>query len=189
MPGRSESPSAERTPAPAGTWLRSRLEHRLDGLAGQTAADHRPATRPLIVGAGEEVVRARLERRFGTCAVADPSDALQLPFDDAAFDLVVCLDVLADLRDPSAGLRELARVSSRHLLLAAPHEPSARVAGLLAGRRPPRRRGTTAHRWTSAGFQRFVSTEASVRSVSSPFPWTLVWATTASLWGTAAPRR
>ncbi len=166
------------------------MHDRLDAVVDEIAADHRPATRPLLVGVADGAVQARLERCFGTCDVTDPSaDAVQLPFDDEAYDLVVCLDVLAHLRDPSAGLRELARVSSRHLLLSAPHEPFVSVAGLLAGRRPPRRRDTPAHRWTAAGFQRFVSTAANVRSVGTPYPWTVVWATTASLQGRDAPRR
>ena len=67
-------------------------------------------------------------------------------------------------------LRELARASSRHLLLCVPHEPFARAGTLLTGR-PARR-----NRWTGAGFQRFVSQVAAVRQVASPYPWTVVWA-------------
>lgn len=179
-------------------WLTSRSADRLDAMTGEIAAHQRPATRPLLVGAGEGVLRSRLQRRFGSCAVLDPAgdglrdqrhrrpdlasphaDALHLPFPDGAFDLVVCLEVLELLRDPAAGLRELARVSSRHLLLAVPHEPFFRAAALLTGR-PVRGPGTTRshlQHWTGAGFQRFVSTQLNVRSVASPCPWTVVWAT------------
>ena len=193
-----DSTSEDTAEHPAVRWLSSRFVDRLDALVGDIAADPRPATRPLEVGAGEGVSSQRLHARFGSCVALDlpdaglrrqwrsrpgptwlHADALRLPFRDGAFDLVVCVEVLQRLHDPAAGLRELARVSSRHLLLSVPHEPLFRTTRLLTGRSvrslstPP---GHLQH-WTGAGFQRFVSTAANVRSVASPYPWTIVWAT------------
>ena len=183
---------------PAIRWLSGRFLSRLDALAADTAADPRPATRPLEVGAGEGVVSERLQQRFGSCVALDlpvaglsehwrarpgpgyvHGDATRLPFRDGAFDLVVCVEVLEPLHAPAAALRELARVTSRHLLLSVPHEPFFRGSNLLCGRYLPALGNTPGHvqHWSGAGFQRFVSQVANVRSVASPYPWTLVWAT------------
>ena len=183
---------------PAVRWLTSRFVRRLDAMGGDIAADPRPATRPLEVGAGEGVISVLMQQRFGTCVALDlpdarlrehwrarpgpaylHGDALRLPFRDEAFDLVVCVEVLEHLQDPAAGLRELARVSSRHLLLSVPHEPFFRGSNLLTGRYVRALGNTPGHQqhWTGAGFQRFVSQTANVRAVSSPYPWTIVWAT------------
>ena len=183
---------------PAVRRLTARYLDRLDGLIGEIAADPRPGTRPLEVGAGEGVISQRLHYRFGTTVALDLPDsglraqwrlrpgpqylhaaAEHLPFADDRFDLVVCVEVLERLRDPDAALRELARVSSRHLLLSVPHEPFFRASNLVTGRYVARLGDTPGHRnhWTAAGFQRFVSQVATVRSVATPYPWTVVWAT------------
>ena len=195
---------------PAIRWLTSRFVARLDALVADTAADPRPASRPLEVGAGEGVISARMHARFGSCVALDLPDAdlraqwrtrpgphylhanaTRLPFRDGQFDLVVCVEVLEHLRDPLAGLRELARVTSRHLLLSVPHEPFFRASNLLTGRHLAALGNTPGHlqHWSGAGFQRFVSQAANVRSVASPYPWTIVWATKAQVPGPGAVRR
>ena len=181
--GELSGPAGDRTADhPATTRLTGRLALRLDALVGEMAKDRRPATHPLEVGA--DVLGARLQERFGSCARTDLPDAgwrEQLSFGDGQFDLVVCVGVLERLRDPDAVLRELARVTSRHLLLAVPHEPFSRCSNLLTGRHLRDLGATPGHRnrWTGAGFQRFVSQVGNVRAVASPFPWTAVWATKA----------
>jgi SAM-dependent methyltransferase len=182
---------------PAIRWLTQRFVSRLDAMVGTIAGEHRPASTPLEVGAGEGVIAELVHRRLGSCVALDLPDAglrqewrdrpgphylhaqaERLPFRDASFDLVVCVEVLEHLQDPEAGLRELARVSSRHLLLSVPHEPFFRGSNLLTGRYVGDLGNTPGHlhHWTSAGFQRFVSQVAGIRAVASPYPWTIVWA-------------
>ncbi len=183
---------------PAIKWLTERFVVRLDAMIGDIASDARPATRPLEVGAGEGVISQKLHQRFGSAVGLDlpdaglraewrsrpgpaylHGDAENLPFTDKQFDLVVCVEVLEHLRDPAAGLRELARVSSRHLLLSVPREPYFQGSNLLTGRYPKAFGNTPGHlnHWTKSSFQRFVSQVGTVRKVASPYPWTIVWVT------------
>jgi SAM-dependent methyltransferase len=182
---------------PAIRWLTERWLARLDEAVGTLSADSRPS-RPLEVGAGEGVISARLHERFGSCVSLDlpddilreewrirpgprylNGDAQQLPFADDSFDLVVCVEVLEHLVDPAKGLRELARVGTRHLLLSVPREPIFRSCNLFTGRYVKDLGNTPGHfnHWSTRSFTRFVSEVADVREVSTPFPWTVLWAT------------
>src|SRR6266545_3748463 len=62
------------------------------------------------------------------------ANAHALPFEDHQFDLVVAVEVLEHLHDPVQGLREIARVGSRHVVLSVPREPIFRSCNLVAGR-------------------------------------------------------
>jgi 2-polyprenyl-3-methyl-5-hydroxy-6-metoxy-1,4-benzoquinol methylase len=183
---------------PAIRWLTERFVARLDGMLGDIAVAEQPATRPLEVGAGEGVISQKLHERFGSAIGLDlpdaglreewrrrpgpaylHADAQRLPFRDGQFDLVVCVEVLEHLADPVAGLRELARVTTRHLLLSVPREPLFRGSNLVAGRYVKDLGNTPGHlnHWGTRSFQRFVSQAADVRAVATPYPWTIIWAT------------
>jgi ubiquinone/menaquinone biosynthesis C-methylase UbiE len=184
---------------PAIRWLTERWVANLDRVFEQVAAD--PAGRPgrsLEVGCGEGVVAGRMHQRFGEVVALDLPDAglradwrrhpeprflhanaQALPFGDHLFDVVVAAEVLEHLPDPARGLEEMARVGRRHLVLSVPQEPVFRSCNLLAGRYLRDLGNTPGHlnHWSRRGFVRFVSRVAEVREVTSPFPWTTVWAT------------
>jgi SAM-dependent methyltransferase len=188
---------------PAIRWLTERWLARLDSTVGAMSQLPDPAdrpNRPLEVGAGEGVISARLHERFGSCVSLDlPDDVLrdewrqrpgprylngdaqQLPFADDSFDLIVCVEVLEHLVDPVRGLREIARVGTKHLLLSVPREPIFRSCNLFTGRYVKDLGNTPGHfnHWSTRSFTRFVSEVAEVREVSTPFPWTVIWATLA----------
>jgi 2-polyprenyl-3-methyl-5-hydroxy-6-metoxy-1,4-benzoquinol methylase len=157
-----------------------------------------PESRALEVGCGEGVIADKLQRRFGEVVALDLPDAglradwrgydgprflhasaHELPFDDDQFDVVVAAEVLEHLPDPVKGLAEMARVGRRHLVLSVPREPIFRSCNLVAGRYVRDLGNTPGHlnHWSKRGFVRFVSQVAEVRDVTSPFPWTTVWAT------------
>jgi len=61
-------------------------------------------------------------------------DVTDLPFGDGEFDLVLCLEVLEHVTDPGRAVRELARVSSRDVVVSVPYEPWFRLGSLLRGK-------------------------------------------------------
>ncbi|HZD68659.1 MAG TPA: class I SAM-dependent methyltransferase [Actinomycetes bacterium] len=183
---------------PAIRRLTERWVANLEGIFDRLGEDSGGAPkRALEVGCGEGVIAGKLHDRFSEVTALDlpdaglrrewgaysgPSflhaDAQELPFGDGCFDLVVAVEVLEHLGDPVKGLREMARVGRRHLVLSVPREPIFRSCNLVAGRYVKDLGNTPGHlnHWSKRGFLRFVSTVAEVREVTTPFPWTTVWA-------------
>jgi SAM-dependent methyltransferase len=183
---------------PAIRWLTERWVANLDGVFHRIGAEPGAPQRALEVGCGEGVIADLLQRRWGEVVALDlpdaglraewrrypaphflHADAHALPFEDDRFDVVVAAEVLEHLPDPVRGLREMARVGRRHLVLSVPQEPVFRSCNLLAGRYLRDLGNTPGHlnHWSRRGFVRFVASVADVREVTSPFPWTTVWAT------------
>jgi SAM-dependent methyltransferase len=166
------------------------LDRMLEGLT---------PSRILEIGVGEGEVMQRVREWFPGVSVAGldlPDDALaerwrgaglpccfgdatRLPFEDAAFDLVLAIEVLEHIPDPDAALAELSRVGTGHLIASVPFEPIWR-AGNIVRRRYVKDWGNTpghVNHWTRWSFRRFVATRFSIEQVRSPLPWTIVRAT------------
>lgn len=183
---------------PAIRKLTERWVANLERVFDRVARDPKGAPkRALEVGCGEGVIADKLQRRWAEVVALDLPDAglraewrqypgprflhgnaHALPFEDNQFDLVVAVEVLEHLDDPVQGLREIARVGTRHVVLSVPREPIFRSCNLIAGRYVKDLGNTPGHlnHWSKAGFVKFVATVADVREVTSPFPWTTVWA-------------
>ena len=183
---------------PAIRWLTERWVDRLDQMLGRVASDPRTTSkRALEVGCGEGVIAEKLMKHWDEVVGFDlpdaglrqewqarpgprylHADAHKLPFRDDQFDVVVAVEVLEHLTDPEAGLREMARVGSGHLVVSVPREPIFRGSNLVAGRYVKDLGNTPGHlnHWSTRTFKRFVGTVAEVQAVSTPFPWTVVWA-------------
>jgi ubiquinone/menaquinone biosynthesis C-methylase UbiE len=102
--------------------------------------------------------------------------ATALGFADKSFDLVLACEVLEHLEDPLAALRELARVSARHVILSVPREPLWRTLNIVRGAYLADLGNTPGHvqHWSRSSFVRFVSQHLRVLEVHSPVPWTVV---------------
>jgi SAM-dependent methyltransferase len=178
------------------------IERRLmDGFFG--ALDRSlPATSPariLEVGVGEGEVTARLAARFPDATfvgvdLPDPElaghwdgkgfaplfgDIGRLPFPDDAFDLVLAIEVLEHVPFPELALAELDRVGRRDLVVSVPREPIWCAANLARGKYLKDLGNTPGHinHWGKRSFAQLVGRRFDVRSVHSPFPWTMVAAT------------
>lgn len=186
---------------PAIRLLTQRWVANLDQAFAHLTHDDDPGggpTQALEVGCGEGVIADKLHRRFGSVVALDLADAglradwrqyrgprflhasaQALPFGDDQFDVVVAAEVLEHLPDPAKGLAEMARVGRRHLVLSVPREPIFRSCNLVTGRYVRALGNTPGHlnHWSKRGFVDFVSQVAQVRHVTSPFPWTCIWAT------------
>jgi SAM-dependent methyltransferase len=157
---------------------------------------HRPR-RVLEVGCGEGIVleylsgRTRPERFAGVELDLDAlsrarqrcpdatlvrGDAYQLPFADATFDLVLCLEVLEHLAEPGRALRELRRVSRAACLVSVPHEPFFRLGNLVRGKNVRRLGDPVDHvqHWSARAFGAFCAQHLAVRTATTSFPWLIV---------------
>ena len=179
---------------PVARLLVARFLHAVDEAVAEVA----PAS-VLDAGCGEGTVTARVARRFPRASVVgldvgDPrlvaeweeragenlafhsGSAYSLPYPDGAFELVCALEVLEHLERPAEGLDELARVSSRALVLSVPREPLWRALNVASGRYVRARGNTPGHvnHWSRRDFVRFAARAGEVKSVRTPLPWTVV---------------
>jgi 2-polyprenyl-3-methyl-5-hydroxy-6-metoxy-1,4-benzoquinol methylase len=100
-------------------------------------------------------------------------DIRRLPYGRDSFDLVLCLEVLEHLREPSAALDELKRVSGRHCLISVPNEPWFMVSNLLRGKNVRAWGNDPEHvqHWTAGRFVAMLGEYFTVERVVYPFPW------------------
>jgi SAM-dependent methyltransferase len=175
------------------------IERRL--MAGFFGALDRalPSSSPtsiLEVGVGEAEVADRVRSRFpgarfvgidlpdadlagswrARSLAGSFADIVALPFPDRSFDLVLAIEVLEHVPDPPAALRELARVARGELVLSVPREPIWRIANLARGKYLGDLGNTPGHiqHWSTSSFADLVGQQFEVRSVTRPFPWTMV---------------
>lgn len=105
-----------------------------------------------------------------------PASIYELPYEDGAFDLVVCCEVLEHLEDPPTGMAELARVARRGVLLSVPWEPVWSVLNLARGRYLLDLGNTPGHvqRFSRGAILRLVEPHLQVTTLRRPLPWTVI---------------
>ncbi|MEO0601206.1 MAG: class I SAM-dependent methyltransferase [Myxococcota bacterium] len=159
--------------------------------------------RTLDVGCGEGFVLQALGGAAGelhacdlsptaveACRAAVPgvearvASAVDLPYDDDAFDVVICLEVLEHLDEPHVAVEELARVSRGHLVLSVPWEPWFQLGNLARGKYLSGWGNHPEHvqRWSPGGFRRMLQATGAVGDVRlrTSFPWTIAVTTPSS---------
>ena len=96
-----------------------------------------------------------------------------LRFRDASFDTVLCLEVLEHLRDPEAGLAELARVSREHVIVSVPHEPWFRLGSAMRGKylRTLGNHPEHLNHWNQRTLGEFLRRRLTVVRIEPSLPW------------------
>ena len=99
-----------------------------------------------------------------------------LQYQDNSFDVVVCTEVLEHLEDPEKALKELKRVSKKYLILSVPNEPYFTIQRFFRGKNMLHLGDHPEHiqHWSFVQFKKFVSVNLKIKTVRSPFPWTLL---------------
>lgn len=108
----------------------------------------------------------------------------ELPYDDGAFDLVLCMEVLEHLDTPSRGLSELARVCRGTVILTVPFEPWFQLGNLARGKYREQWGNHPEHvqHWGLRTFKAFVASEPRLQGVRvrEAWPWIVATATVRS---------
>ncbi|MGH2558456.1 MAG: class I SAM-dependent methyltransferase [Thermomicrobiales bacterium] len=137
---------------------------------------HRFPTLP-IVGFDFNPASVEVASAKNPTATFTTANIFELPYEDGAFDVVGCFEVLEHLPNPSAALAELARVAQRAVVLSVPHEPYFCYANLARGKNlDVRPRGSDPdHRnfWSRRAFGEFVGQSLDVEWLGGSFPWTI----------------
>jgi len=125
--------------------------------------------------AGFDLNAASIEYARQVCPSADLSvdDIYALPYDDDAFDLVLCLEVLEHLPKPDDALAALARVARDRLIFSVPHEPWFRIGSLLRGKYLGSLGNHPEHvnHWNPRSFRSSLEKHFPTVAVDTAFPW------------------
>lgn len=99
---------------------------------------------------------------------------LQSEMDHA--DLIVCCEVLEHLEDPDKAMQVLQTVVDKYLIVSVPREPLWCALNMARGRYISSYGNTPGHiqHWSKKTFIKFVRQYFKVKSVTSPFPWTML---------------
>lgn len=106
-------------------------------------------------------------------------DVYQMPFEDTAFDIVLCTEVLEHLEKPTEALKELARVSRHTVFLTVPNEPWFCMGNLLALKNVSRLGNPIDHinHWTHGRFVKYITEQYkdfSEKQNRKSFPWSIM---------------
>jgi 2-polyprenyl-3-methyl-5-hydroxy-6-metoxy-1,4-benzoquinol methylase len=103
-------------------------------------------------------------------------DIYNIKAKDNSYEVVICSEVLEHLERPKDALKELVRVSKKHVILSVPQEPLFMIGNFLRGKNIKRFGNDIEHinHWSNKSFEKFVSGYLTVRKNITPLPWTLI---------------
>jgi SAM-dependent methyltransferase len=98
-----------------------------------------------------------------------------LPFGDNEFEIATAMEVLEHVPDASDVLSEMARVSSKWILVSVPREPLWRGLNMARGAYWRDLGNTPGHinHWSKRSFSALLARYGQVVELRSPFPWTM----------------
>lgn len=101
-------------------------------------------------------------------------DVSSIPIRLRNFDLIICLELLEHLRDPTRILEEISRQFVGQCIFSVPNEPLYRLTRMLLFRQNVREFGNHPehiNHWSAGAFRRFLKRYFIVKRVVTPFPW------------------
>lgn len=125
----------------------------------------------------ERAVRLARER-LGSRASIEHRDARELVAKGQHFDMVMMLEVLEHIPEPSQMLDILDDLSSEWLLLSVPWEPFFRGLNFMRGKNLTRWGNDPEHvnHWSRRSFARFIGARFEIVAMPQVFPWTMALA-------------
>ncbi len=147
-----------------------------EGIGTERMAAVLPTSRVVGLDVADPGLKAHWDRRSSGAVEFVAGSAYELPFEDGAFELVAAIEVFEHLERPGQALREMARVSSRGVLISVPWEPVWRVVNLMSLRYVRELGNTPGHinHWTRRQIVALAGGAGDVVAVRRPFPWTIV---------------
>ena len=98
----------------------------------------------------------------------------ELPYKNSSFDLIVCTEVLEHLEDPTKALKEILRVSRKHLIISVPNEPFFMISNFLRGKNLSRLGNDEGHinHWNIFSLEKYLRKNGvKIKKLKLPFPW------------------
>jgi len=132
--------------------------------------DHLPER---LTGVDTNAESVEFTRKRVPAAEVFQEDLLEMHFDDRAFGLVLCLEVLEHIPDPAAALAQLARVCGSDLVISVPHEPWFRLGSLARGKyvRTFGNHPEHVNHWNPRSLRTFLESQVEVVTVTGSMPW------------------
>ena len=123
---------------------------------------------------GETLLHKARSRNPGTVFFRQSAYDLALP--DRSVDVVVMLEVLEHLENPTLALAEVHRVARKAAVISTPREPIWRTLNFMRGKYVSDLGNTPGHiqHWSSRGLRRQVNNLFRVVGVAQPLPWTVL---------------
>ena len=145
-----------------------------EGVLTEQWADH-IAGRVVGIDLEDPKLREEWQRRERPNLTFHAGDGHSLPFKDGEFEAATAMEVLEHVPDPAAVLGEMARVSSRWILVSVPREPLWRGLNMARGSYLRELGNTPGHlnHWSKRGFASLLRRYGEVVELRSPFPWTM----------------
>lgn len=114
-----------------------------------------------------------LVRGHSTPAAMVAGSVLSLPFRDASFDLVTCMEVLEHLEDPPRAVDEAARVARQAVIFSVPWEPWFRAGNFVRGKYVSAFGNHPEHiqHWNFSSFEKLLARRYSRMHLVEAFPW------------------
>jgi ubiquinone/menaquinone biosynthesis C-methylase UbiE len=133
-----------------------------------------PQTPISAIDINEEKIAVAKTRVDGVAFTVGTIYDIALP--DNSFDLVISTEVLEHLDNPQSALKELNRISKKHIIVSAPNEPLWRIANMARFKYWGTLGNTPGHinHWSKNSLCSLANEICDVRTVQTPFPFTVL---------------